>query len=103
MEQGHSKVEDKCLIRVPLGLGRDSSEEQSGLGPGPPQTLGQQAGMADPARLPWRLHLEQQLVLGYSLHRFQQVGVQAQLVVQLLLALLQPPNTRSLTQGHGSV
>lgn len=40
-------------------------------------------------------HLEQQLVLGYPLHRFQQVGVEAQLVIQLLLALLQPPNTWS--------
>lgn len=41
------------------------------------------------------IHLEQQLVLGYPLHRFQQVGVEAQLVIQLLLALLQTPNTWS--------
>lgn len=37
-------------------------------------------------------HLEQQLVLGDSLHRLEQVGVQAQLVVQLSLALLQGQN-----------
>lgn len=37
-------------------------------------------------------HLEEQLVFGDPLDRLQQVGVQAQLVVQLLLAFLQPPH-----------
>lgn len=36
-------------------------------------------------------HLEQQLVLGDPLDWLQQVRVQTQLVVQFLLAFLQPP------------
>lgn len=37
-------------------------------------------------------HLEEQLVFGDPLDWLQQVGVQAQLVVQFLLAFLQPPH-----------
>lgn len=39
-------------------------------------------------------NLEEQLVLGEALDRFQEVRVQAQLVVQLLLALLQRDTKR---------
>ena len=35
-----------------------------------------------------RTHLKQELVLGDSLDRFKEVGVQTKFVVQLLLALL---------------
>lgn len=39
-------------------------------------------------------NLEQQLVLGEALDWFEEVGVEAQLVIQLLLALLQKQRER---------
>ena len=57
---------------------------------------GRGAGLGGCSRGDRRLrarHLEQQLVLGDSLHWLQQVGVETQLVVQLPLAFLQVPET----------
>ena len=68
------------LCAVQLG-GRPGQSQAPGRGIGPRGSWGCLAS-----------HLEQQLVLGDPLDWLQQVGVQAQLVVQLLLALLHPPH-----------
>lgn len=65
-------------------LGGESSSEVARPG----------AGLQGMPSQAWGLlsHLEEQLVFGDPLDWLQQVGVQAQLVVQFLLAFLQPPH-----------